>query len=80
LRQDPDVISIGEVRDRAVAMQSCRLADTGQLVMATLHTSNPIGIAETYISQFNVPPAVMSTPDLMSVWATQTLVRTLCPH
>ncbi|WP_157756353.1 GspE/PulE family protein [Photobacterium damselae] len=80
LRQDPDVISIGEVRDRAVAMQSCRLADTGQLVMATLHTSNSIGIAETYINQFHVPPAVMATPDLMCLWATQTLVRTLCSN
>ncbi|KLV03494.1 hypothetical protein ABT56_18840 [Photobacterium aquae] len=80
LRQDPDFISIGEIRDHNVAMETCRLGDTGQLVVATLHTSSAIGIGETLISQYKVEPAILATPDLMVIWATQTLVSTLCPH
>lgn len=80
LRQDPDVVVIGEIREHAVAMETCRLGDSGQLVMATLHTSSALGIGETVISQFKVDPAVLSTPDLMCIWATQTLVTTLCPN
>ena len=80
LRQDPDVVVVGEVREHNVAMETCRLGDTGQLVMATLHTSSAVGIGETFINQFKVDSAVMATPDLMCIWATQTLVRTLCSH
>lgn len=78
LRQDPDFVSIGEIRDHAVAMGTCRMGDSGQLVVATLHTSSAIGIGETLISQYKVDPAVLATPDLMCIWATQTLVRTVC--
>lgn len=80
LRQDPDFVSIGELRDHAVAMEACRMGDTGQLVVATLHTSSAVGIAETLINQFKVDAAVVAAPDVMCLWATQTLVRTLCPH
>ncbi|EPN0316273.1 GspE/PulE family protein [Vibrio vulnificus] len=78
LRQDPDFISIGEIRDHEVAMGACRMGDAGQLVMATMHTSSAIGIGETLISQYKVDPAILATPDLMCIWATQTLVRTTC--
>lgn len=78
LRQDPDFISVGEIRDHEVAMGTCRMGDAGQLVVATLHTSSAVGIGETLISQYKVDPAVLATPDLMCIWATQTLVRTLC--
>lgn len=80
LRQDPDVVSYGELRGHDVAMQACRMGDTGQLVLGTLHTSNAVGIAGTMIKQFKVDAAVVAAPDLMCLWVTQTLVRTLCPH
>lgn len=78
LRHAVDVEMHGEVRDHAGAMEVTRKAETGQLVLTTVHTSSAIGIAPTFIEQFNIPPSVVSAPDLMRLWVYQTLIRTLC--
>lgn len=79
LRHAVDIEMHGEVRDHAGAMEVTRKGETGQLVLTTVHTSSVIGIAPTFIEQFNIPPSVVSAPDLMRLWVYQTLIRTLCP-
>lgn len=80
LRHDIDVEMHSEIRTHKGAMEVTRKGETGQLMLTTLHTSSAIGIAHTLTEQLNVPAAVVAAPDLMRVWAYQTLVRTLCPH
>lgn len=80
LRHDVDVELHGEVRDNAGAMELTRKGETGQILFTTLHTSSAMGIGHTLTEQLHVPSAVVAAPDLMRVWAYQTLVRTLCPH
>jgi type II secretory ATPase GspE/PulE/Tfp pilus assembly ATPase PilB-like protein len=80
LRHDLDVELHGEVRDHKGAMEVTRKGETGQIMFTTLHTSSAMGIGHTLTEQLHVPPAVVAAPDLMRIWAYQTLVRTLCPH
>ncbi len=80
LRHDVDVELHGEVRDKKGAMEVTRKGETGQIMFTTLHTSSAIGIGHTLTEQLHVPTAVVAAPDLMRIWAYQTLVRTLCPH
>lgn len=79
LRHDGDVELHGEVRDHKGAMEVTRKGETGQIVFTTLHTSSAIGIGHTLTEQLHVPSAVVAAPDLMRLWAYQTLVRMLCP-
>ncbi len=77
LRQDPDIIMIGEIRDRETAEMAVQAALTGHLVLSTLHTNDaPSAIAR--LSEIGVPPYLISAT-LIGVVA-QRLVRTLCPH
>jgi general secretion pathway protein E len=80
LRHDVDVELHGEVRDNKGAMEVTRKGETGQILFTTLHTSSAMGIGHTLTEQLHVPAAVVAAPDLMRIWAYQTLVRTLCPH
>ena len=80
LRHDVDVELHGEVRDHQGAMEVTRKGETGQIMFTTLHTSSAMGIGHTLTEQLHVPAAVVAAPDLMRIWAYQTLVRTLCPH
>jgi len=76
LRQDPDIIMIGEIRDRETAEMAVQAALTGHLVLSTLHTSDaPSAIAR--LTEIGVPPYLISAT-LIGVVA-QRLVRTLCP-
>ena len=77
LRQDPDVIMIGEVRDRETADLAIRAALTGHLVLSTLHTNNAISTPNRLIDM-GVEPFLISSA-LTAVIA-QRLVRVLCPH
>ena len=77
LRQDPDVILVGEVRDVETAEIACRAALTGHLVLATLHTNNAIQ-ALTRLSDMGVQP-YMVAPSMVGVLA-QRLVRKICDH
>ncbi|WP_178306566.1 GspE/PulE family protein [Vibrio algicola] len=78
LRHAVNVEMHGEIRDHKGAMELIRKGETGQLMFTTVHTSSALGIAPTFIEQFNVSASVMSAPDLMRLWIYQTLIRTLC--
>jgi len=77
LRQDPDIIMIGEIRDLATADMAIQAALTGHLVLSTLHTNDaPSSI--TRLVDLGVPPYMISAT-VLGVMA-QRLIRTLCPH
>ena len=77
LRQDPDIIMIGEIRDLATAEMAVQAALTGHLVLSTLHT-NDSPSAVTRMLELGVP-AYLINATVLGVMA-QRLVRTLCPH
>ena len=77
MRQDPDVILIGEIRDMATADMAFRAAMTGHQVFATLHTASAIG-AIPRLADIGVKPDILSG-NITAVIA-QRLVRRLCPH
>lgn len=76
LRQDPDVVMIGEIRDLETAEIAVQASLTGHLVLSTLHTNNAIG-AVTRLHDMGVEPFLLSS-SLVGVIA-QRLVRVLCP-
>jgi type II secretory ATPase GspE/PulE/Tfp pilus assembly ATPase PilB-like protein len=77
LRQDPDVIMLGEVRDHETAETAVRAALTGHLVLTTLHTNDAIG-AIPRLKDIGPDPGLISDA-LLGVVA-QRLVRRVCPH
>ena len=77
LRQDPDIIMIGEIRDLPTADMAIQAALTGHLVLSTLHT-NDAPSSVTRLVDLGVPPYLI-TATVEGVMA-QRLVRTLCPH
>ena len=77
LRQDPDVIMIGEIRDFETAQIAIQASLTGHLVLATLHT-NTATSAVTRLIDMGIEPFLLSS-SLLGVLA-QRLVRKLCPH
>jgi general secretion pathway protein E len=77
LRQDPDIIMVGEIRDHDTADMAVQAALTGHLVLSTLHT-NDAPTAVTRLLDLGVPSYLLNST-LLGVMA-QRLVRTLCPH
>ena len=77
MRQDPDIIMIGEIRDLQTAEMAVQAALTGHLVFSTLHT-NDAPSAFTRLMELGVPSYLLSAT-MLGVLA-QRLVRTLCPH
>jgi len=77
LRQDPDIIMIGEIRDQETAEIAIQAALTGHLVLSTLHT-NDAPSAVTRMLDIGVPPYLIQS-SVLGIMA-QRLVRTLCPH
>ena len=77
MRQDPDIVMIGEIRDLETAEVAIQAALTGHLVLSTLHT-NDAPAAVTRMLDLGVPPYLISAT-LLGVMA-QRLVRVLCPH
>jgi general secretion pathway protein E len=77
LRQDPDIIMVGEIRDLETAEMAIQAALTGHLVLSTLHT-NDAPSAVTRLLDLGVAPYLINAT-LLGVMA-QRLVRTLCPH
>jgi general secretion pathway protein E len=77
LRQDPDVIMIGEIRDLETAQIAVQASLTGHLVMATLHTNDSAG-AVTRLIDFGIEPFLLAST-LLGVLA-QRLVRKICPQ
>jgi len=77
LRQDPDIIMIGEIRDIETAEMAVQASLTGHLVLSTLHT-NDAASAVTRLLELGVPPYLINATVLGVV--AQRLVRMLCPH
>ncbi|MCU7858316.1 MAG: GspE/PulE family protein, partial [Candidatus Thiodiazotropha sp. (ex Lucinoma kastoroae)] len=77
LRQDPDIIMIGEIRDRETAEMAVQASLTGHLVFSTLHT-NDAPTAITRLLEIGVPPYLLKAT-LLGVLG-QRLTRILCPH
>lgn len=76
LRQDPDIVMIGEIRDEVVAKQAITTALTGHLVLTTLHTKNALGVPARLID-LGVSPVMLSIALLGMT--SQRLVRKICP-
>ncbi|MEO0580501.1 MAG: GspE/PulE family protein, partial [Pseudomonadota bacterium] len=76
LRQDPDVILIGEIRDTETAQLAARAALTGHLVLSTLHTNDAVGViprlVDMGVDRYMLPPA-------LSAIVAQRLIRRICP-
>ena len=77
LRQDPDVIMIGEIRDPETAAVSINAAQTGHLVLSTLHTNNAFGVIPRLLD-LGANPKTLSSALTLSI--AQRLCRKLCPH
>jgi general secretion pathway protein E len=77
MRQDPDIIMVGEIRDLETAEMAVQSALTGHLVLSTLHTNDaPSAVAR--LLELGIPPYLLNAT-LNGIMA-QRLVRTLCPH
>ncbi len=76
LRQDPDVIMVGEIRDNETAGLAVHAALTGHIVLSTLHTNNAIGVIprliDMKVDSFLLPPS-------LNLMASQRLISRLCP-
>jgi len=77
LRQDPDVILVGEVRDQETAQTCLRAALTGHLVISTLHTNDALSCVVRLIDM-GIEPFMLANS--LQLAAAQRLVRVLCPH
>ena len=76
VRQDPDIIMVGEIRDKETAQLAIQAALTGHLVLATLHTNNAIGIIPRLVDM-GVDPFLIAPTLILAI--AQRLVRKLCP-
>lgn len=76
VRQDPDIIMVGEIRDKETAQLAIQAALTGHLVLATLHTNNAIGVIPRLIDM-GVDPFLIAPTLILAI--AQRLVRKLCP-
>ena len=76
LRQDPDIIMVGEIRDKETAAMAIHAALTGHLVLSTLHTNNAAGVVPRLVDM-GVDPYLIAPTLLMVIG--QRLVRKLCP-
>jgi len=77
LRQDPDIIMVGEIRDEETASLAIHAALTGHILLSSLHTSNTLGVIPRLIDM-GVQPFLI--PPTLSIAIAQRLVRKLCPH
>jgi type IV pilus assembly protein PilB len=77
MRQDPDIILVGEIRDRETAEMAFSAAMTGHQVYSTLHTNSAVGSVARLLD-IGIPPDIMAG-NMIGVVA-QRLVRRLCPH
>ncbi len=77
LRQDPDIIMVGEIRDLETAEISIKAAQTGHMVMSTLHTNSA---SETITRLRNMGVPSYNVASTLNLIIAQRLVRRLCPH
>jgi type IV pilus assembly protein PilB len=77
LRQDPDIIMVGEIRDTETANLAIRAALTGHLVLSTIHTNSAWGTISR-LMDMGIPPFLLA--NTLNATIAQRLVRVLCPH
>lgn len=77
LRQDPDVIMVGEIRDSETAGVAVQAALTGHMVLSTVHTNDAAGAVTRFIDM-GIEPFLISS--VMLVTIAQRLIRKVCPH
>ncbi len=77
LRQDPDIILVGEMRDRETVEMSVRAALTGHLVFSTIHTNNSVATISRLLDMGTEPFLISSTVIMIIA---QRLLRKICPH
>lgn len=77
VRQDPDIIMVGEIRDEETAALATHAALTGHIVLSTLHTNNAVGAIPRLID-LGIKPYLI--PPTLSIALAQRLVRKLCPE
>ena len=77
LRQDPDIIMVGEIRDLPTAKMAMRAALTGHLVLSTVHTNSAWGIVSRLI-EMGISPFILA--DTLNIAVAQRLLRLLCEH
>lgn len=77
LRQDPDIIMLGEIRDQDTAQMAIRSSLTGHLLLSTIHTNSAWG-SVTRLIDMGIQPYLLS--DTLVACVAQRLVRLLCPH
>ena len=77
VRQDPDIIMVGEIRDEETAALATHAALTGHIVLSTLHTNNALGVIPRLID-LGVRPFLI--PSTLSLALAQRLIRKLCPE
>lgn len=77
LRQDPDIIMLGEIRDAKTAQMAIRASLTGHLVLSTIHTNSAIGTLSR-LEDMGVPSFLIA--ETLNVSVAQRLVRLLCDH
>lgn len=77
LRQDPDIIMLGEIRDSETAMMAIRASLTGHLVLSTIHTNSAVGTISRLIDM-GIPPYLIA--ETLNISVAQRLIRKLCSH
>lgn len=77
LRQDPDIVMVGEIRDKETAELAMHAALTGHLVLSTLHTNNSIGVVPRLVDM-GIEPFLIGSA--LNVAIAQRLVRRICPY
>ena len=77
LRQDPDIIMVGEIRDKETAEMAIRASLTGHLVLSTIHTNSAIGTVTRLIDE-GVEPYLIA--DTLNISIAQRLIRKMCNH
>lgn len=77
LRQDPDIIMLGEIRDEQTAQMAIRASLTGHLVLSTIHTNSAVGTFSRLIDM-GIPPFLIA--ETLRISVAQRLVRKLCNH
>jgi type IV pilus assembly protein PilB len=76
LRQDPDVVMVGEIRDNETASLAVNAALTGHMMLSTLHTNNSVGVVPRLVD-LEVPPFLLSSS--LNLMLAQRLLSKLCP-
>lgn len=77
LRQDPDIIMVGEIRDKETAGLAMHAALTGHLVLSTLHTNNSVGVVPRLVDM-GIEPFLIGSA--LNIAIAQRLVRRICPY